>query len=231
MLRSLLRAAGLLAALSSGALAQWDKVELYVSQKPATSRGDIFWTTICDPAYPERACPLTNPPGLLPGQWNVISVADMGVPATAAQIFVSGVLLISHVNGGGFAPIDMSLIVNSKGYVKSNGWEIEAQGLSEGKRYINRLYNETANLKVGLRAFGDSTPIENNPTDGVFRQWYLGHSVEVDTGQRSNFSSWVPVKDGKIEIKFECTDGHTGLTALSSCAVNLSVQAWGAAVN
>jgi len=31
----------------------------------------------------------------------------------------------------------------------------------------------------------------------------------------------------KFEFRVECTDGHTSNAAVSTCGVNLNIQAWG----
>lgn len=163
------------------AQAQWTKLdEVHVSTKPSSSRGDIFWTTLNN---------IASPVPLARSAWNVIDVTTLGVPADAKAIFLSGNLLISHINAS-------------------------AQP---------RAYYEVANLKVAFRAYGDTSDISSCITC----QWYLGHTIETDSGQRSTWATWVPVRAGKIEIRFECTDGHTNAEALSACGINLNVQAWG----
>lgn len=86
---------------------------------------------------------------------------------------------------------------------------------------VVRPVKETANLKVGFRAPDDLV------SGCITCQWYVGQAVEVDTGQRSTMSTWVAVKEGMIEFRVECTDGHTSNNAVSTCGVNLNVQAWG----
>jgi len=217
---------------------QWKKVELFVTDKPATSRGDLFWSTVCDPNYPTRPCPLTNPPGLARDVWNVIDVTALGVPADASHIFVSGTLIISHANAGGYKALTSSGtvtgLVNSTGYLDASTGTVHTQAIAQipvsVSGIIERVVNETANLKVGFRAYGDTTPIDNNTGEGLLKQWYLGHAVEVDTGQRSTWATFVPVRQGKIEMKFVCDNGHSGGPILSACALNLSVQAYGRTV-
>ena len=175
-----LLAALVAAMLCLPAQAQWIKLdEVHVSTRPASSRGDIFWSSLNEIATP---VPLSR------NAWNVIDVTLLGVPADARAIFISGNLLISHFNGMASPPI----------------WEI-------------------ANLKVAFRAYGDTADISSCITC----QWYLGHVIETESGQRSTWATWVPVTDGKIEMRFECTDGHTSNDARSACGINLNIQAWG----
>lgn len=200
----------------------WSKVDLYVSNKPATSRGDIFWTTLC---FPGRPCPLTNPAGMVRDAWNVVDVAALGLPSDVSHIFVSGSLLISHANAGRFVAT-VSGYVNSSGWLASDGFTVTSQGLATLSGPAVAVVSETANLKAAFRAFGDTTPIDNNNSDGFLRQWYLGHSVEVESGNREPWSTWVPVKNGKFEFKYSCTLGHNETPATSACGINLTVQAY-----
>jgi hypothetical protein len=82
---------------------------------------------------------------------------------------------------------------------------------------------ETADLKVGLRAFGDVTDPETISPGGV---WYDGQTVEaaVGNGQRSTMSTWVPVRDGAFEFRWERSTGGQWPTN-SSYGVNLTIQA------
>lgn len=174
------------------AQAQWTKLaEIHVSTKPASSRGDIFWNSTNT---------IARPVPLVRDQWNVIDVTRFGIPSDAKAVFVSGTLLISHVNGG-------TMTVDSIGHVVRPHWE-------------------SANLMVAFRAFGDVTPIVNSESC-ITCQWYHGQAVEVDTGQRSTWSTWVPVTGGRIEMRFSCKDGVSQVDALSACGINLNVQAWG----
>lgn len=85
---------------------------------------------------------------------------------------------------------------------------------------------ETADLLVGFRAFGDTNSLEALRANGG--TWYLGQSVETSTsgGQRSTIATWVPVRDGKFEFRYEkSTPG--AWPANSAYGVNLTIQAWG----
>lgn len=196
------------------AQAQWIKIEEhYVSNRPAASFGDIFWSTLNN---------ITRPVPLVRDQWNTIDVTLLGVPADAKAIQLSNNLLISHANAGNFSPIVIHQVLNSTGYVEPNTGVVRVQGVFTFTGYVQRMISETANLKVSLRGYGDTTDVSC-----ITCQWYLGHSVDIDGGQRAPWSTWVPVREGKIELKFECKDGHTSNDALSACGINLNVQAWG----
>jgi hypothetical protein len=84
---------------------------------------------------------------------------------------------------------------------------------------------ETADLQLGFRAFGDNEgcPVPQVPTC----VWYVGQSVEaqVGSGQRSNMSTWVPVRDGKFQFWYALSTGGAYPTN-STYGINLSIQAW-----
>jgi hypothetical protein len=84
---------------------------------------------------------------------------------------------------------------------------------------------ETADFKIGFRAFGDNEgcPSPQGPTC----VWYVGQTIEahIGGGQRSNMATWVPVKDGKFQFWYALSTSGTWPTN-PSYGVNLSVQAW-----
>lgn len=76
---------------------------------------------------------------------------------------------------------------------------------------------QICDLHLSIRAPGDNMDPGN----------YIGQAVEVDTkgGQRSNMSSWAPVRDGHIEVHWtRSTYGQW--PAECAYGINLSAQAY-----
>lgn len=85
--------------------------------------------------------------------------------------------------------------------------------------------SEIADIQIGFRAYGDNEgcPVPQVPTC----VWYVGQTIEAHQlgGQRSNMSTWVPVKDGKFQFWHSLSTPGTWPNN-SSYGVNLSIQAW-----
>ncbi|WP_155730992.1 hypothetical protein [Pseudoalteromonas luteoviolacea] len=77
---------------------------------------------------------------------------------------------------------------------------------------------ETCNLTIAYRNSGETHEYA-----------YLGQTIEahIGSGQRSAHSTWVPVKDGKFEIKWEANTAHLG-TWPNHCSygINLSLVSY-----
>lgn len=75
---------------------------------------------------------------------------------------------------------------------------------------------ETANLRLSFRNIGDSLPGSN----------YHGQVIETEIGggQRSPYSTFVPLTAGKCEVYWEVTNIGGSYPDYSSYGINLSIQ-------
>lgn len=83
---------------------------------------------------------------------------------------------------------------------------------------------EIADIQVGFRRPGDTTPCTKYLGQTVFQTNVIGEQV-VYGGQRSNMATWVPLVDGKFEFCYQISTPGAW-PSNSSYAINLSLQAW-----
>lgn len=83
---------------------------------------------------------------------------------------------------------------------------------------------ETADIQVGFRRPGDTTPCSKYLGQTSF-QTNIVNGQSLPGGQRSNMATWVPLAGGKFEFCYRVsTSGSWPVNP--SYAINLSLQAW-----